>query len=93
MRGIITKIQKECPELTFNNKGYECLPQSVQEKYKAEIKQIEDILKQVIEGFIKFNNFKITHNGVIHIRCQYYWSSNFAGVGYFALPVVEQHCV
>lgn len=86
----LRKYQKECPELTYQNKGYDTISIAAQEKYKNEIKEIEVILKTVIQGFSKFNNFRITKDMDIEVRCQYYWNSSFCGVGYFLLSDIEK---
>lgn len=81
---IILNIIDECPELTFNNIGYQYISKEIQDKYAKEIITIETILKKYIEGFSEFNNFKprLENNSVV-IRCQYYWGNGFTGVGYF----------
>ena len=80
---IILTIIEKCPELTFDNDGYQYLSQDIKDKYKDEIDIIETILKKYIEGFVEFNNFKPRKDGNICIRCQYYWGNRFTGVGYF----------
>ena len=83
---VVLDIYKKCPELTFNNIGYQYLSKEIQDKYAKEIKTIETILKKYIEGFSEFNNFKprLENNSVV-IRCQYYWGNGFTGVGYFKI--------
>lgn len=79
----LISIQKEYPELTFQNAGYEYLSKEILEKYKEQIEEISEILKATIPGFVKFNNFKIYKTGDIMIRVQYYYDKIFVGVGYF----------
>lgn len=76
-------FQKEYPKLTFDNQGYEYLNHKIQESHKKQIKEISDILKKSIEGFVRFDNFKLRENGTFDVRCQYYWDISFCGVGYF----------
>lgn len=85
----LTDYQSQCPELTCQNRGYGNISTQVQDKHSNEIKEIEVILKTVIKGFSKFNNFRINLDGEIEVRCQYYWSSSFCGVGYFLLSEIE----
>ena len=79
----ITEIQSNFPKLTFQNKGYQYLSKEIKENHKKEIAEIESILKKEINGFLKFNNFKINKDGSFSVRCQYYWDNSFKGVGYF----------
>ena len=82
----LVKIQKEFPELTFDNNGYEYLDKEVKERHKEQIDLISEILKKEIEGFIRFDNFKPRKNGTFDVRVQYYWDkSSFSGVGYFKI--------
>lgn len=83
----LISIQKEYPELTFQNDGYEYLNKEIINKHKEQIEEISSILKSTIKGFVEFNNFKIDKTGGILIRCQYYWDKMFVGVGYF--PIEE----
>lgn len=86
----LISLQKEYPELTFQNDGYEYLSKEILEKYKEQIKEISEILKAIIPGFVKFNNFKILNNKDIIIRCQYYWDETFLGVGYFYIEEFKE---
>ena len=79
----LINYQKDYPELTFQNNGYEYIHPEVREKHKEQIKEISEILKTEIEGFVKFNNFILRKNDTFDIRCQYCWDVNFTGVGYF----------
>ena len=81
----IIKIKKQYPELTFDNDGYEYLSREVREKHKEQIKEIESILKQIIERFSEFNNFVPRKDGSFDVRCQYGWDAYFTGVGYFSM--------
>lgn len=81
----LVQIQKEHPELTLDNNGYEYLPRDVKERHKDVIEELEDLLGKSVEGFTEFNNFKPRTNGSIDVRVQYHWDSRFIGVGYFPL--------
>lgn len=81
----LVAFQKDYPELTFQNNGYEYLDLEIREKHKKQINEISEILKKHIDGFVKFNNFFIDKNDVLKIRCQYRWDISFTGVGYFPI--------
>ena len=67
---VVLNIYKECPELTFNNIGYQYISKEIQDKYTKEIKTIDTILKKYIEGFVEFNNFKPRpENNSVVISC------------------------
>ena len=82
-RKKIIEIQSNFPKLTFQNEGYEYLSKEIKENHKKEIAEIESILKEEINGFSEFNNFRINEDGSFSVRCQYYWDNSFKGVGYF----------
>ena len=90
---LISDFQKECPELLLNNDGYEYLSREIQDKYKEQIAEIENILKTVIEGFVEFNNFKLYIDGRVDVRCQYKWSPFFTGVGYFSVAKIDEEII
>ena len=84
----IKEIKDKNPKLTFENKGYEYIKDLSKEDKKA-VKEVEDILKNHILGFSKFNNFR-EKNNEIEIRLQYNYgaednSMSFIGVGYIML--------
>ena len=83
-------IQKEYPELTFQNDGFEYLDTEIINKHKEQIEEISKILKYIIPGFVKFNNFFIKKNGDITIRCQYHYDKLFVGVGYFNIEEFKE---
>ncbi len=85
----IIEIKDKYPQLTFNNKGYECLSKDIQESHKEIIKELSDILKRNIEGFVKFNNFKPRKDGTYVVRVQYHWDKSFTGVGYFNIEAFK----
>lgn len=80
----LIKIQKEHPNLTYQNVGYDYINKSKLTKEELEaFERVEVLLKDKIERFVEFNNFKIRDNGDIVIRVQYKWDRSFIGVGYF----------
>lgn len=90
MYNKLISIQKEYPELTFQNEGYEYLSKEIINKHKEQIEEISNILKTTISGFVEFNNFKIYKNGDIMIRVQYHWDKMFVGVGYFNIEEFKE---
>lgn len=73
------------PKLTFENKGYEYIDKSaLSESDLKAIKEIEEILKDQIEGFVEFFNFR-DRGGKIQIRFDYHYDISFVGVGYIFL--------
>ena len=86
----LTELKEEFPELTFDNDGYEYLSKEVSDKHQEQIKEISSILKTLIPGFIRFDNFKPRSDDTFAIRVQYNWGHaegerSFTGVGYFKL--------
>lgn len=81
----LVEFQLNYPELTFNNRGYEKLPKSVEAAHADVITKISAVLKESIEGFVKFNNFKPRPDGSFAVRVQYKWDASFVGVGYFEI--------
>lgn len=87
----IIEIKDKYPQLTFNNNGYEYLSKEIQESHKEIIKELSDILKRNIEGFVKFNNFKPRKDGtyVVRVQYHYHWDKSFTGVGYFNIEAFK----
>lgn len=80
----LVDLQKNHPELTFKNEGYEKLSKEIQERHTDQIKEIDAILTETLENFRTFNNFSPSRDGkLVAIRVQYAWDSSFQGVGYF----------
>lgn len=76
-------IQRDVPNITIQNNGYQYIPSNkIGLKETEAIKEVSDVLKGCIEGFCKFNNFKLTKKGKLVVRIQYQWDSRFTGVGY-----------
>ena len=80
----LMEIFDDHPELCLQNKGYEYLDRDVREAKAEQIDRISEILKEHVEGFVKFFNFKLRNDGV-YLRFDYYWDHGFTGVGYLNL--------
>ena len=85
----LIELKNQFPELTFDNDGYEYLSKETQESHKEQIEEIKQILKETIEGFSSFNNFKPRENGSFAVRCQYNYDRSFIGVGYFGIELFK----
>ena len=81
----LKRYQKDYPELTFNNIGYEYLKPAVREVHEQQIKEISEILKKEIPSFVEFLNFKPRKKGGFAVRLNHYYDglSGFIGVNYF----------
>jgi len=95
---FISNIQKEHKTLTFQNVGFQYRNKDkLSEDDKADLKEVSDILKKHITGFVEFNNFQISNKTKeVKIRFQYDWCADdrddphsnlqtFIGVGYLFL--------
>ena len=78
----LVELKNDYPNLTFDNNGYEYLDPSVREAHKAQIEEIEGILKTIVPRFVRFENFKPRKNGSFAVRMQTRWSDSFTGVQY-----------
>ena len=84
-------IYLEHPELTLQNKGYETINKNtLNNKAKDALKEVEEILKRSICGFSSFQNFKLNKAGELTLRLQYNYNYDgdgltFIGVGYIEL--------
>lgn len=81
----LVKLYQEYPELIFQNKGYQYLPQEVKERNKEGIDKINTILEKTVEGFVRFDNFKNRPDKNFWVRCRTNWSPSFTGVDYFKI--------
>ena len=89
----ILNIYKSFPVLTLENKGYEGINRSnLTEAEKEADKKINEILKNHIICFSRFQNFKTNNKeNNLTIRFQYNWNYEpksgltFIGVGYIKL--------
>ncbi len=76
---LLQEMQKNYPTLTFQNDGlysneYKGYDESIlTDEDKDAIAKINDILKEAIDGFIEFHNFRIT-KGQVMIRMNCYWT-------------------
>lgn len=75
-------------ELIVDTRGYAYtyMDRALQEKNKDIINEISIILKDCIEGFVKFNNFTVDRR----LRFQYQWSAGFTGVGYINIDELKE---
>lgn len=80
----LKEIQRNYPDLTFQNKGYQYLSDKVKNDHKEQIKEISELLRDSVEGFVEFNNFKVNKDGSISVRtqCQYGGGIYYIGVCY-----------
>lgn len=86
-------IQKNFPKLTFQKEGFEYInKRELSEEENSKFLEVENILKNIVLGFSKFNNFKIRKSGEVCVRFQYNWTADsdkqelpFTGVGYLLL--------
>ena len=86
----LVELQAQYPKLTYNNTGYENLPENVMISHKKIIEEISNILKEEMpEYFVRFQNFKPRRDGSIAIRCQVIYDhvSYFQGVDY--IPITD----
>lgn len=86
---LLKRIQQKFPTLTFNNRGYEYIRTPFNEREQQAFDKVSSILKEHIDGFVKFNNFR-DEKGYIVLRFQYNYdyetsSAGFTGVGYIKL--------
>ena len=83
---LLKSIQINFPNLTFQNDGYEYINKSkFSERDKKAFRIVSNILSKAIEGFSRFDNFRLTKKGEVQIRFQYAWDISFTGVGYLEL--------
>jgi hypothetical protein len=78
-------LRSDYPDLTFESKGYEEIPDNVKEANAEGIAKVEEVLKQCVKSFVRFQNFKPRKDGTVAVRCQTRWSAGFTGVSYFPL--------
>lgn len=89
----IQTIYKEHPKLTYENKGFDYLDKkALSEDDTKAFKEVENILKEHIVGFVEFNHFR-NRGEEIQLRFQYDYDKDsdslnkiaFTGVGYIYL--------
>jgi hypothetical protein len=87
----ILNIYKNHPSLIFQNNGYEYIDlNSLSNEDLKRIEELNNILKNHIVGFQKFNNFQTTIKKEVRLRFQYNYGAedntkSFIGVGYILL--------
>lgn len=88
----LVELQKQYPELTYDNHGYDEISDEIVARHKEQIEEISNILEQEIPDFVRFQNFKVQKDGTVQIRCQLYYSHDpsFVGVGYFNLVTFKE---
>lgn len=85
----LIQYQKNYPELTYDNKGYDEIAPEVKEEHKKVIEEISEILKQTVKGFVRFQNFKLRKDGSFAIRLQCYYDESFIGVEYLNIVLFK----
>lgn len=88
----LVELQKQYPELTYDNHGYDEISDDVVARHQEQIKEISSILEQEITDFVRFQNFKVLKNGTIDVRCQVRYDSTigFIGVAYYNLVTFNE---
>ena len=82
----LSTTQKEHPNITFQNVGYQYIEKSKLTKADNDaLDRINEILKEHVEGFSKFFNFKIRVSGDIVMRFNYAYDEYFTGIGYLGI--------
>ena len=81
----LNKLREEYPALTFNNEGFQNIPNDVREANIEGQNKIEELLQKSVKDFVRFQNFKPRKDGSFDIRCQTKWAPWFTGVSYFPL--------
>lgn len=83
----LISIAENHPDLVFQNNGYEYLSRRVWAANAAPIARVSEILREHVEGFQVFFNFRRSQSHGLVLRFDYLWTSFFRGVGY--LPVSQ----
>jgi hypothetical protein len=83
----LIELMEKYPDLSFDNNGYEEISSAVKEANKEGVQEIETVLKGVIKGFVRFQNFKPRRSGETAVRYQVYYNDerSFRGVAYTPL--------
>ena len=84
----LNKLRIDNPELTYDNEGYDNISSEVRDRNADAIAKIEGILKDEVEGFSKFQNFKPRKDGSYAIRMQAHYDASFVGVHYLEMEEV-----
>jgi hypothetical protein len=94
----LIRIKENNPQLIFDNNGYEYLSPKVREENKEAIEEVSNLLKESLNGFSRFDNFKPRKDGSFSVRCQYNYNHGekglpFYGVGYFGINEFENEFI
>ena len=79
--------QRNYPDLTFQNIGYQYISPIIREKYSEQISEISKQIKKQVSWFVKFNNFKIHKEDEIVVRFQGYYDSSLGFIGVVYMPL------
>ena len=82
----LLEIQKQYPQLTFQNKGYQYLSPEIKYAHKEVIEEINTILSAFDPAFHRFDNFKIAKDGTVQVRYQCDYNH-----GQIGLPFIGVH--
>lgn len=81
----LSRLALDYPELIFDSCGYQELPQETIDANRKGFDEVSRILKDSVENFVSFQNFKPRRDGSLDVRCQTRWSPLFTGVTYIKL--------
>jgi hypothetical protein len=80
---------RDFPKLVFQNDGYQEMPAADKESLRPQIAELEELLKEHVWGFVRFQNFKRNREGKLVLRCQVYYNDQRSFVGVSYIPLVE----
>ena len=87
---VLKTILKKHPALIYDNEGYDNIDKSTLSELDLKaIEEINSILKEKIEGYKYFQNFKPRKDGTFAIRCQCAYSPHFTGVVYIPMEDIN----
>lgn len=85
----LTRLMNDNPDLLFNNNNYQELPRDVAEANASAIAEIETLLKKVVIGFVRFQNFKPRKDRPVAVRFQATYASLTYYVGVYYVPLED----
>jgi hypothetical protein len=79
------------PGLVFQNDGYQEMPRDLADELRPQITEVEALVKPLVWGFVRFQNFKRRENGDLVLRCQVYYDDarTFVGVSYIKVEAFD----